>query len=190
VGEDEFTAGAWLPTADSVLLISQNVESLYDLWLHAPGGDAPRPLLTSPFSESFPALSPDGKWLAYVTDESGRVEVYVRSLSGGGKIQVSRDGGQEPSWSHDGRELFYIETGGGGSRMIAAAVQTTPNFRVTSRTPLFDASDYERAAPHANYDVHPDGRFLMIRRAAASEVVIVQNWHLEVRGTGGQGGGR
>jgi hypothetical protein len=119
------------------------------------------------------------------------VEVYLRSLSDeGGRVQISRDGGQEPAWSRDGRELFYVETGGGGSRMIAAAVETQPGLRVVSRTPLFDASDYERAAPHANYDVHPDGRFLMIRRAAASEVVIVQNWHLEVRGTGGQGGGR
>ncbi len=191
VGDDEFTAGAWLPAADSLLLISQNVENLYDLWLHSPGGGALRPLLVSSFSEAFPAVSPDGKWLAYVSDESGRVEVYLRSLSDeGGRVQISRDGGQEPAWSRDGRELFYVETGGGGSRMIAAAVETQPGLRVVSRTPLFDASDYERAAPHANYDVHPDGRFLMIRRAAASEVVIVQNWHLEVRGTGGQGGGR
>jgi serine/threonine-protein kinase len=181
VGDDEFTAGAWLPGSDSLVLISQNVENLYDLWLHAPGGGALRPLLVSSFSEGFPAVSPDGKWLAYVSDESGRVEVYLRSLSDeGGRVQISRAGGQEPAWSHDGRELFYVETGGGGSRMIAAAVETQPRLRVVSRTPLFDASDYERAAPHANYDVHPDGRFLMIRRAAASEVVIVQK----------QGGGR
>ncbi len=191
VGEDEFTAGAWLPDGESVVLISQNVETLYDLWLHARDGAAPRPLLNTSFSEDFPALSPNGRWLAYVTDETGRSEVYVRSLSQeGGRIQVSRDGGQEPVWSRDGRELFYVETGGGGSRMIAAAVQMTPDFRVTSRTPLFDAGDYERAAPHANYDVHPDGRFLMVRRAAASEIVIVQNWHLEVAGSGEQGGGR
>ena len=62
--------------------------------------------------------------------------------------------------------------------MMAAAVTTQPTFRVTSRAPLFDARDYERAAPHANYDVVPNDQFVMIRRAAASEVVIVQNWHL------------
>ncbi len=190
VADDEFTAGVWLPDGESVVLISQNVETLYDLWLRAPSGGTLTPLLNSSFSEGFPAVSPDGKWLAYVTDESGRNEVYARSLAGGGRVQVSRNGGQEPAWSRDGRELFYVEAGGGGSRMIAAAVRTTPDLRVTSRTPLFDASDYERAAPHANYDLHPDGRFLMIRRAAASEVVIVQNWHLEVSGSGDQGGGR
>jgi serine/threonine-protein kinase len=185
VGDDEFTAGAWLPRGDSLVLISQSTETLYNLWLHGPGGGEPRPVLTSPFSEDFPAVSPDGKWLAYVTDESGRMEIYVRSLSGdGGRVQVSRDGGQEPAWSRDGRELFYIETGGGGSRMMAAAVTTQPTFRVTSRAPLFDARDYERAAPHANYDVGPDGRFVMVRRAAASEVVIVQNWHLDVEAAG------
>jgi len=179
VGDDEFTAGAWLPQGDSLVLISQSTETLYNLWLLGPGDGEPRPLLTSPFSENFPAISPDGRWLAYVTDESGRMEIYVRTLSGGGgRVQVSRDGGQEPSWSRDGRELFYIETGGGGSRMMAAAVTTQPTFRVTSRAPLFDARDYERAAPHANYDVGPNDQFVMIRRAAASEVVIVQNWHL------------
>ena len=183
VGDDEITAGAWLPRGDSLVLISQSTETLYNLWLHAPGGGEPRPILNSRFSENFPAISPDGKWLAYVTDESGRMEIYVRSLSaGGGRVQVSRDGGQEPSWSRDGRELFYLETGGGGSRMMAVAVTTEPTFRVTSRTPLFDARDYERAAPHANYDVGPDDQFVMIRRAAASEVVIVQNWHLLVDG--------
>jgi serine/threonine-protein kinase len=181
VGDDEFTAGVWLPSGDSLVLISQSTETLYNLWLHAPGGGEPRPVLNSSFSENFPAVSPDGKWLAYVTDESGRMEIYVRSLSGGGgRVQVSRDGGQEPAWSRDGRDLFYLETGGGGSRMMAVAVTTEPQFRVRSRTPLFDARDYERAAPHANYDVGPDGRFVMIRRAAASEVVIVQNWHLLV----------
>jgi Tol biopolymer transport system component len=91
----------------------------------------------------------------------------------------------EPVWSRDGRELFYLENAGSGRQLVAAKVAAGPEFRVVAREVLFDASGYEVAVPHANYDVSPDGqRFVMVRRAAASEIHLVQNWHLLV-GRGG-----
>jgi serine/threonine-protein kinase len=136
------------------------------------------PLLGTRYMEAYPALSADGRWLAYVGDESGRLEVYVRPYPGlGGKIVVSQNGGTEPVWSRDGRELFYIGLVNGAPNLVAAQVETSPQFRVVSRTPLFDYSGFETATPHANYDVMPDGQsFLMVRLARASEFTYLQNW--------------
>ena len=142
------------------------------------------PLLDSRYMEGFPALSTDGKWLAYVGDESGRQEVYVRAYPGlGGKVVVSQNGGSEPVWSRDGRELFYVGLVNGAPQLIAAQVETSPQFRVVSRTALFDYSDFETATPHANYDVMPDGKsFLMVHLARASEFTYLQNWPALLQG--------
>ncbi len=138
------------------------------------------PLLATRFDESFPTLSPDGRWLAYASDESGRLEVYVRELEGGaGRVIVSHSGGTEPVWSRNGREIFYRDLE--GSWLMAAAVETRPEFRVTSRTRLFDIGDLDAAAPHANYDVTPDGAFIFVRQPRVSELMYVQNWPELVR---------
>ncbi len=80
----------------------------------------------------------------------------------------------------DRRALLY-EPGTNGPRLVAARVQTSPEFRVLSREPLFEMDQFETAAPHANYDVHSDGDgFAMVRRAAASQIIVVKNFHLEV----------
>jgi eukaryotic-like serine/threonine-protein kinase len=136
------------------------------------------PLLDSRYMEGFPALSTDGRWLAYVGDESGRQEVYVRSFPAlGGKVVVSQNGGSEPVWSRDGRELYYIGLVNGAPHLMVAQVETTPQFRVVSRTALFDYSDFETATPHANFDVMPDGKsFLMVHLARASEFTYLQDW--------------
>jgi serine/threonine-protein kinase len=134
-------------------------------------------VLESRYMEGYPALSPDGRWLAYSSDESGRAEVYVRPWPGPGpKIVISQHGGIEPIWSRDGRELFYRGPSAGMPFLIAAAIETRPSFRVASRTPLFDDADYETSTPHANYDVMPDGSFIMVRLARASEFTYLQNW--------------
>ncbi len=134
-------------------------------------------VLESRYMEGFPALSPDGRWLAYASDESGRAEVYVRPWPGPGpKVVISQHGGIEPIWSRDGRELFYRGPSNGMPFLIAAAIETQPAFRVASRTPLFDDADYETSTPHANYDVMPDGSFIMVRLARASEFTYLQNW--------------
>jgi len=136
------------------------------------------PVLATPYNEYYPALSPDGRWLAYVSDESNRNEVYVRPFPGpGSKVLVSQGGGTEPIWSRDGRELFYRGSVAAGPRLIAARVETGAEFRVLSRTPLFEDADLEGATPHANYDVMPDGRsFIMVRQGRFVEVSYLSNW--------------
>ncbi|MGH7644848.1 MAG: TolB family protein, partial [Gemmatimonadales bacterium] len=137
-------------------------------------------VLASRYSEGWPALSPDGRWLAYQSDESGRNEVYVRSWPAlGAKVQVSQSGGTEPAWSRDGRELFYRSGGGAEPMLVAATFEVGPDLRVRSRTPLFSVASYEFATPHRNYDPFLDGRsFAMVRQGRPgqlAEVVYVQN---------------
>ena len=134
-------------------------------------------VLASRYSEGWPALSPDGRWLAYQSDESGRFEVYLRAWpSLGSKVQVSQNGGNEPTWSRDGRELFYRSGGGTEPQLVSAAIVAG---RVQSRTPMFGVGSYEFATPHRNYDVFPDGRsFVMVRQGMPgqqAEVVYLQN---------------
>jgi len=136
-------------------------------------------LLATPYNEGWPAISPDGRWLAYQSDESGRNEVYVRAWPGmGSKVQVSQNGGTEPVWSRDGRELFYRSGGGPEPWLVAAAVETGPPLRIRSRQPLFGVASYEFATPHANYDVFPDGRsFVMVRQGRPGQLAEVVYLH-------------
>lgn len=143
----------------------------------------PRPWLATPFDEFSPAFSPDGRWVAYVSDETGRREVYVRPFTGAsGRVQISADGGTEPCWSPDGRLIFYRR----GPRMLAAHVTyapTTPGLTVTEREVLFEG-DFVAGTRVRNYDVAPDGRhFVMLRAAprAGPDVVVAVDWLGEVR---------
>jgi len=143
------------------------------------GAHTVTPILATRFWESHAVISPDGRWLAYQSNESGRLEVYVRPFpSGTGRVLVSQGGGIEPVWSRNGRELFYFGTRASGeAALVVAAVSATPEFHVTSRTPLFSNATYELAQPHANYDVFPDGQsFLMVRQGRLGEIVYIQNW--------------
>ena len=143
--------------------------------LRLDGARRPQPYLRGSSDEHSAAVSPDGQWLAYVSNESGQDEVYVRAFpKPGAPIQISSGGGREPRWAPSGRELFYRNEQG----MVAAAVSTSPSFRVGRRQVLFDDKPYLAHQYGAAYDVHPDGRrFLMIRRGAESpQVVVVLNW--------------
>ena len=150
------------------------------------GDSTPVPLVASSFSELNPALSPDGRWLAYTSNESGASEVYVRPFpnTGDGRWQVSNGGGTGPRWSLDGRELYFLDAGG---RLIAAQVARGATFATASSRPLFDASGLVRDVFHQSYDVTRDGRFIFIspRQLAADSraprIVRVDNWFREVR---------
>jgi Tol biopolymer transport system component len=144
------------------------------------GSDRQQALLATQYTEGWPALSPDGRFLAYQSDESGRMEVYVRSWPGlGNKVQVSQGGGGEPAWSRNSRELFFRSGVAAEPRLVAATLDPGPVPRVRSRQELFNVSSYEFATPHANYDVFPDGRsFVMVRQGSPgqlAEVVYLQN---------------
>jgi serine/threonine-protein kinase len=183
VGDTPLTAGAFTPDGNQVLTIPLGTDGSWDIGTLS-NSQAPEPeaLLVTPFNEGWPALSPNGKWLAYTSDESGQNEVYVRPYPGpGAKVLVSQNGGREPVWSRDGRELYYVGFEQQNSQLVALKVATDPEFRVLSRQALFDASEYEPADPHANYDVGPDGRFVMVHQGRLSEMVLVLNWTEEVR---------
>jgi eukaryotic-like serine/threonine-protein kinase len=148
----------------------------------------PRPIIASPFQELAPALSPDGRWLAYTSNETGRREMYVRPFPdvSAGKYQVSTAGGSSPRWSHRGDELFYRSL---GDDFIAARVRLVPTFSLVSQKPLFSAVGYTPGLEHASFDVSPDDRrFLMLRTGslarAADEtphLILVQNFLAELK---------
>jgi serine/threonine-protein kinase len=181
------TAGSFSRDEKTLVVVGTGRNGDFDLdTVSLTGERKAEPLLTTTFNEGWPALSPDGRWLAYQSDESGQAEVYVRDFRGtGGKVIVSQNGGAEPVWSRDGRELFYRGSAPQGTPLVAVSLQTSPELRVVSRTPLFELAGYEGATPHANYDVTPDGKsFVMVRQGQLSEIVMVQNWTEEVRRRG------
>ncbi len=148
------------------------------------GGRGPlEPLVASPFAEQYVGVSPDGRWISFVSDQSGRDEVYVRDLAGAGdQILVSLEGGTEPVWSSDGRELFYRETKQADPYLVAAGIGTKPALTVAARRRLFPILDIVGTAPHANYDISPDGKtFVMVRRSPAARIMVIQNLPALVR---------
>jgi serine/threonine protein kinase/Tol biopolymer transport system component len=167
-----------------------NSTSSGDIFLTTTGPPAvTRPLLQTSFPEGSPAISPDGRWMAYQSSESGRTpEVYVRPFPAvdQGRWQVSSKGGLEPRWAANGRELFFITGGGPIQRLVwAAPIQAGSGF--IAGTPVVIAkvsSDITQA-----YDVAPDGRFLFHRQASTattakvpqSQIVVVQHWFDELK---------
>jgi eukaryotic-like serine/threonine-protein kinase len=148
----------------------------------------PKPLIASPFQELAPALSPDGRWLAYTSNETGRQEVYVRPFPdvGAGKFQVSTAGGSAPRWSHRGDELFYRSL---SDDFMAARVRLAPSFSLIGQKRLFSATGYTPGLEHATFDVSPDDRrFLMLRVGlaagaadAAPHLILVENSFADLR---------
>ncbi|HEX2722815.1 MAG TPA: protein kinase [Gemmatimonadaceae bacterium] len=136
-------------------------------------------IAASPFIEDMARLSPDGKWVAYVSDASGSSEVFVQPFPGAGpRVQVSSRGGDEPVWARDGSRIFYRD----GRNVVAVSFRTAPEFEVTGRRELFPDIYVKRSLPHANYDVSPDGSsFLFLRETSDKEAVVIYNWLPEVR---------
>ena len=180
------TAGLWTPDGDRMIAIADVQSSGLDLMI-VHGDDTSRePLVATPFDDAHPGLSRDGRWLAYVSDESGQSEVFVRSFVspvGRGRTQVSIQGGTEPVWGPLGRKLYYRAPGGlEGPEFVVAEVEYDPTFRVVSRARLFGAAQFVTAPPHANYDVAPDGSgFVMVRLGRARGFQVVLNWPAVVR---------
>jgi Tol biopolymer transport system component len=138
--------------------------------------------------ENMPRISPDGRWIAFVTNESGRDEVVVQPFPGpGGRVQVSATGGTEPLWSRDGKRLFYRESG----HVMAVTVAAGPGFAIASRdTVLVDRFLYA-ANPHPNWDVMPDGRhFIFLEPTDEGELTVTANFAAVLRARLAKGAGR
>ncbi|HLA89800.1 MAG TPA: hypothetical protein VJL28_05190, partial [Gemmatimonadaceae bacterium] len=138
-----------------------------------------RPFLATPANERMPRISPDGRLLAYTSDESGRDEVYVRPIPGpGGRIQISTNAGQAPAWSPNGRELFYRSP----SHVMSATIARDPELSVARREALFP-DVYERNPFHVDYDVFPGGNeFVMVQPiSGGARLFAVVNWTEELR---------
>jgi Tol biopolymer transport system component/predicted Ser/Thr protein kinase len=136
--------------------------------------------LQAPFQELGPVVSPDGHWLLYSSDESGRNEVYVQSLGDdGGKWQISTDGGIWGEWTRDGREIVYR---GGDGTLMAVGVTFEPTFAAGIPEALFDPRERDAVGPQ--YDVTPDGlRFLVnqpLEQSVVEPLILVQNWAREL----------
>jgi serine/threonine-protein kinase len=187
--EEYIHEALWSSDGKWLVLRTGGTVGTRDIWAQRVGVDsAPRRLLASDFDELAVALSPDGRWLAYQSDETGETEVYVRPFPDitADKVTVSVGGGSRPLWSHSGRELFYVNAG--DRQMIAARIRTTPTFGVVERRPLFPLTGYFLGPSYTAFDISPDDqRFLMIRQldfaqgASAPMLVLVENWFEELR---------
>ncbi|MCP5112310.1 MAG: hypothetical protein GY953_15910, partial [bacterium] len=145
-----------------------------------PAGDDPEPWIRTDLNETAASFSPNGRWVAFQSDESGRYEINVRGYPGGALKQVSAEGGTEPVWAPDGRELFYRN----GPRMMAVTVDTGQDFQASRPVLLFEGP-YSHNRLLSNYAVDPDtGRFLMVKPvnpSSTSELRVVRNWLESVR---------
>ena len=171
------------------ILYATAADGQSDLWYverTAGGWSEPRAFLQTPGSERAAAFSPNGRFVAYVSNESGRDEIFVRPFPPSeGRWQISRRGGAQPVWNRAGSELFFVE----GDALTSVAVETAGDFAAGEPRSLFRHAQLEGLYPVANYDVHPDGnRFLLIDEGASARasIQIVQNWHEEFRRMRGQ----
>jgi len=156
-----------------------NPETRRDIWWQPSGGGPAVPVLTTPFEERGLAVSPDGRWLAYVSNETGNDEVYVRALPGpGGRVQISTTGGREPRWAGGGREVLYR------ARDSVFSAELTPaggEVRVGRRHALFrDGYRMGGAGNHAGWDVDPRSRrFVFVLESgveAERQINVLVNW--------------
>jgi Tol biopolymer transport system component len=178
--------GRWSP--DGSWIVYRTVSGIApvpsdDIFGFRPGVDSTAVALiaTAEFSEASPSFSPDGRWLAYVSNRTGRPEVYVSPYPNvdSTRVTVSRSGGGQPVWGRTGREIFFVDA---DDNLVAAQVETGSGFRVLGSRTLFNASPYFVPGGSDTYDVAPDDqRFLMLRQQAGEpgsgeRVVLVLNF--------------
>jgi Tol biopolymer transport system component len=172
----------WSPDGRTIAYVEYHPDSGADLWLVDLEARQPRALLNSRFYEKQATFSPNGRWLAYATDDSGRYEVYVQPFPGpGSKWLVSTGGGEEPAWSRSGQEIFFRS----GGRMMAATVSETPEFSTSKPEVLFEGLYHYSNFPTRSYDIGPDGRFVMVAEPepefATRKLEVVLNWSEELK---------
>ena len=180
-GTSSDSLGSLSRDGKTLAILRYGLETSTDVYLVPMDAPIARPLLNSPAFEGGPQFSPDGRWLAYVSNETGRFEVYVRPYPAmDRKWPVSTDGGTGPVWNRNGRELFYRN----GAQMMAVDVSTDRDLSLSAPKLLFEHQySYGTGVTVPNYDVSADGqRFLMVKEeAGGNRVQLVLNWFEELR---------
>src|SRR5262249_31048464 len=170
---------SWSP--DGVLAFVSN-SGIQHVWLLHPGKPA-TPFFMTPFIEGSPMFAPDGRAIAYVSNETGRNEIYIRAFPGPReKLTVTNEGGNEPLWAPSGRELFYRN----GDAIMTVDVTTSPTLRAGTPRKLFEKHYEPTLALFPNYSISPDGqRFVMVKRIAEgqspTEIRVAVNWFDELK---------
>jgi serine/threonine-protein kinase len=176
--DGHFHPHGWSPDGKELIAVQfTGGESGTDLVRFAPDATAkPQFIVRTPAREGVEGatLSPDGRWLAYVSNATGDFEVWVQSFGReGNPVRVSPRGGVEPVWARDGRELFYLE----GNKLMAVAMDAKTDFNFKPPTLLFEYR-YRRSSQPPSYDVAADGRFLIIKQASVTQppIEVITNW--------------
>jgi serine/threonine-protein kinase len=191
------TPASWLPDGTTLAFVEEGDNAgkdafQFDIWVLSIADRKTRAVIHTAANEMTPVFSPDGRWLAYVSNESGRHEVYVQPYPGPGERHlISTRGGEQPAWNANGRELFYVQGGeyspGGPTTLMSVRIATTPTFQAGTPEPLF-ANPYLATGWGRTYDVAPDGRrFLLTFRKEPppplppAQMVLVQHWFEELK---------
>jgi Tol biopolymer transport system component len=179
------------PDGRFLLFTEQHPATRSDLWLMALDDGAaadPRPWIQTPFDEMTPSFSPDGRWVAYASSESGETQIFVaRFPDGSMRQQISTSGGAEPLWAANGREIFYRRHAGDGDRMqvMAVGVATEPSLSAGSPHVLFEGKYFDADVWAPTYAVMPDGQHFLLQTPPVLEPVrqiqIVLNWFEELK---------
>jgi Tol biopolymer transport system component len=176
--------GSWHSDGKTVAIVELRSDADFDIsLLDVPSGRV-TPFLDSQFNEIFPEFSPDGRWMAYTSDESKHNEVYVRAFPGPGMKQpVSNEGGDQPLWARDSKQLFYRWE----DQLWVVDVRTESGFTTSKPRLLFDKPGYSASFPIRGYDLSLDSQqFLMVKLeerkpAPVTEMILVQNWFEELK---------
>jgi len=190
------TPSSWSPDGTTLAFVEEGESTgffQFDIWVLTMSDRKTRAVIRTAANEMTPEFSPDGRWLAYVSNESGRHEVYVQPYPGPGeRYLISTNGGWQPAWSGDGRELFYVQ--GGISEpsddvptLMSVNVTTTPAFRAGTPAAVFERADLSTAWGRS-YDVAPDGRRFLLAlnkdattNLAPAQMILVQHWFEELK---------
>gem|GEM_PF-847580 len=180
---------AWTPDGKALLVVTSTPETSFDIALLHPGGELEWVMKTR-FIEQYPELSPAGRWLVYTSDQSGRHEVYVRGFPERGRtLQISTDGGIEPAWSRDGREIIYRWR----NEFFSVALKRVGEDLTAAEPEKLFEGNYGSVHAVRSFDVGPDGRFIVVKRPDDSaleaaldqffpeRIQLIQNWFQDLQ---------